>query len=383
MTTTNPRSTVANRTGPAARFVHLIVVRTGTPGPAGGRDRSARVAIIAFAVAFLGLSALVLLALDDARLRDPEYGRREANLKARLAEHPGRPLVLVLGSSRAAMGVCPAAWEETRPGGPADPLVFNMALLGGGPVMQLLVLKRVLAAGVRPAAVVVEYWPAFLREDGPYEEAARIDPTRLGPGDRELVRDYFPDPAATAETIRKARRNPVSGFRRRFVSLVAPSWLPWDKRQDLAWHGLDRWGWLPGLEDDPTAAAANRAARLAQCGTVYHRQFADHRIHPTADRALREVVATARGHGAKVAFAFLPEATEFRGWYPAGVERAAREHLTGLCRELVVPLIDAREWMPDGSMTDGFHLSRSGAAAFTRRLVPAVAAALPDLGGRP
>jgi lysophospholipase L1-like esterase len=84
-----------------------------------------------------------------------------------------------------------------------------------------------------------------------------------------------------------------------------------------------------------------------------------------------------------VAFAYLPEATEFRGWYPPEVERAARDHLGGLCRDLAVPLVDAREWMPDGSMVDGFHLSRSGAAAFTRRLVPAVAAALPGLGGRP
>ena len=56
--------------------------------------------------------------------RDPEYGRRANRLRARVAEHPGRPLVLVVGSSRTAMGVCPSAWEDARPGSPHDPLLW-------------------------------------------------------------------------------------------------------------------------------------------------------------------------------------------------------------------------------------------------------------------
>ena len=32
------------------------------------------------------------------QLGDPEYGRRVINLRARVAENPGRPLVLVVGS---------------------------------------------------------------------------------------------------------------------------------------------------------------------------------------------------------------------------------------------------------------------------------------------
>ena len=67
----------------------------------------------------------------------------------------------------------------------------------------------------------------------------------------------------------------------------------------------------------------------------------------------------------------------------AAVEQTAREHLTGLCRELNVPLIDARFWMDDGYLVDGFHLSRLGAAEFTQKFGPAVAATFPDLRRRP
>ena len=91
-------------------------------------------------------------------------------------------------------------------------------------------------------------------------------------------------------------------------------------------------------------------------------------------------MALARSHGAKVAFAYMPEATEFRGWMPDYVEGMAQEHLAGLRRELDVPLINAREWMADGYLVDGFHLSKIGAAEFTKRFGPAVSATFPDLG---
>jgi hypothetical protein len=94
-------------------------------------------------------------------------------------------------------------------------------------------------------------------------------------------------------------------------------------------------------------------------------------------------VAVARAHGAVVGFTYLPESSEFRSWYPPAAERAAREHLATLSRELGVPVIDARTWMDDGVFVDGFHLSRIGASLFTRKLGPAVAEAFPELRGQP
>ena len=42
--------------------------------------------------------------------------------------------------------------------------------------------------------------------------------------------------------------------------------------------------------------------------------------------------------------------------------------ISGLSREFACPLIDAREWLPDGLIGDGHHLTGSGADAFTERL---------------
>ena len=123
-----------------------------------------------------GLNAGFALWLDygPPRLRDPEYGKRLAGLQARLAENPGRPLVLAIGSSRTAMGVRPGVLE-TDGGDPRRPLLFNMALAGSGPIMELMVLRRALADGVKPAAVLVEFWPAFLREDGAMNADTGLD----------------------------------------------------------------------------------------------------------------------------------------------------------------------------------------------------------------
>lgn len=347
--------------------------------------RRARPVIVWFAVAFVGLNAVALLAMDVIfpQLRDPEYGRRVERLKDRLAEHPNRPLVLVVGSSRAAMGVRPDVWEATRPNGtPPDPLLFNLSIVGSGPLIELLALQRAYADGIRPAAVILEYWPPFLREDGPYFEPYRIDDSRLFRSDRGFVRTFCKEPDRVERRMLTARLNPLSDNRHRWLAQALPSWLPWTRRLDVGWQGIDEWGWLPGLDDEP-AKTDMRAARLAHCEGIYREQFAGYTVHPLADRGLRETVALARSHGAKVGFVYLPEASEFRGWYPPAVEQTARDHLAALCRELGTPVIDGRLWLADEYLVDGFHLSRAGAAEFMKRFGPAVAELFPDLERRP
>jgi hypothetical protein len=348
--------------------------------------RSARIAISTSAVALLTLHAFAFVALDELwpQLRDPEYGRRVLNLRQRIAENPGRPLVVVIGSSRVSMGLTPAAWEESRPNEPGrpDPLLFNMALVGSGPVMELMTLRRLHADGFRPDVVVLEYWPPFLREDGPFFEPSRIDHTRLCPIDRPIVRDYFDKPDEIEKEMRLDRVNPFYRLRFRLLSQMAPRWQPWTKRLDVAWGHLDEWGWLPGLDEYPPRAEL-REKRLEHCEKVYRPQFSGYSIHPIADRALRETVALARSNGAKVALVYLPEASEFRSWMPPEVERAAQDYLASICHELDLPLINARDWLADGYLVDGFHLSRQGAAEFSRRFGPAVGATFPELGGGP
>jgi len=306
-------------------------------------------------------------------LRDPEYGRRVMSLRQRLTEQPGRPLVVVVGSSRAAMAVCPRAWEEVRPGGDSDPLLFNLSRVGGGPLTNLMTLRRLYASGFCPAAVVLEYWPPLLHQDGPFREAERLDPDELYDTDRPFVRAYLPDADRVERRILATRLNPVYARRAVWVRGVVPSWLPRDRQYDAAVRPLDGWGWLPGL-DAAGLGFAPRSARLAHHEGTYRSHLAALRVDPAADRAVREAVALARENGAAVAFAFLPESTEFRSWYSPAAEELGQAYLGQLCLDLGVPVMDARDWLADELLADGFHPTRAGAEAFTRRFGPAIAA---------
>ena len=198
-----------------------------------------RASLCWFVAAALLLHAAALVALDAPwpNLRDPEYGIRLPRLLACVAEHPERPLVLVLGSSRTCMGVKPAAWEAVRPGTNADPLLFNFGTVGAGPIQQLIAVRRLYADGVRPAVVLLEYWPPALRQDGPHSEQFRVG-RRLRFDDRSVVRDYFPDPDRTERDMLTVRVNSLYANRDRLLIRVFPNGI---RRANTATPHGARW----------------------------------------------------------------------------------------------------------------------------------------------
>lgn len=359
-------------------------LRSRSVGTAPTRRAAARATVWTFAVGALLLHAVAVCALDVVwpELRDPEYGRRVNRLRARVAEHPGRPLVLVVGSSRTAMGVRPSAWEDSRPGTANDPLVFNMSAVGAGPIIELLVLRRTYADGFRPAVVLLEYWPPLLRQDPGFGDVARFEPRQLRWRDRPVVRDYYPDPAGTERRMKASRLNVLAENRAGLLAQVDPELFPKGPRLDVGWAELDGWGWLPGMDPHPGDAETRR--KLTE-GIRKHfaPQMTGGSIHPDSDRALRAAVALARANGARVGLVYLPESAEFRTRYPAELERSAREHLATLSRALALPVLDARDWMDERYLADGFHLSRTGAALFTAKLSATIAATFPTTGGEP
>lgn len=363
-----------NRLLPRVRSVGVV---TSAQIHARSKRRAARGLVLWFVLAVTLLHILGALAVHVVwpQLRDPEYGRRANRLAVRTAEHPARPLALVVGSSRTAMGVNPAAWEATRPGAPNDPLLFNLGTVGAGPVQQLLALRRALDDGKKPAVVLLEYWPPLLRTDGEYAEWRRVDARRLRESDLSVVRDYFPDPSATESDMRRARYDVFRFNRTRLLTQAVPNMVPKPGRADVAWADLDRWGWLPGMEPKNET---ERRALIDHYRDEYRRRFAGHTIGADAARALRESVQVARAAGAQVAFVVLPESVEFRAWYPPDVEAAAREHLAALSAECGAPVIDARDWEPDAHLADGFHLSRTGSRAFTSKLGAHLRSAFPE-----
>jgi hypothetical protein len=325
-------------------------------------------------------AAMFAMDVEWPQLRDPEYGRRIAHLRERVAEHPDRPLVLVVGGSRVAMGVKPDAWESRRPGTSRDPLLFNLSAVGAGPITQLLMVERLIADGFRPAAMVLEYWPPMLRQDGRFSEASSIDPRRLRWSDRMVICNYFPAPEKAEQEMWRSRVNVFSVNRQCLLAQALPDWFPRARHVDRAWAELDGWGWLPGMA--PEDAATRRRLTEHQRPAIRAR-LNGCEIHPDSDRALRAIVALAREHGIAVGFLYLPESSEFRSWYPPKLEEAARRHLDTFTRTFGTPVIDARSWMDDRDLADGFHLSRVGAASFSAKLGPVLSGKFPAVGGKP
>src|SRR5262245_28282782 len=143
-------------------------------------DRRARRSVVWLIITFVLGQAAAFVAIEWAtpEVRDPEFFRKLARLRARKHERPGAPVVLALGSSRVYTGLRSEVLDDASQS-PQGPLLFNGGILGAGPLLQLLTLDRLLRAGERPDAVVMEFWPPLLADGAWCEEDKRIAANRL------------------------------------------------------------------------------------------------------------------------------------------------------------------------------------------------------------
>ncbi|CAN5521997.1 hypothetical protein BH11PLA2_BH11PLA2_21780 [soil metagenome] len=319
----------------------------------------AKRAVITFLATLFGINVLLGVGMDtfSPRLRDAEYVERRQRAEVRQAIAGNRPYLVALGSSRVSFGVRPLVVD-----GADQPAIANMSLVGSGPILQLLALQRLLRDGVTPDTLLVEYWPPFLNSRGSYSEFVRIDPHRFFVSDEAFVRESMPNPDGVMSLMREIRRTPVWCHRLRLMSHLLPTWLPFEKRFDPYWTKIDAAGWLPGVE---TLTAAERVARVKQAGDYYKPLFANYAIAPEAEKAYREILSLAKAKNIHVVFVWLPESSEFRGWYPPEVTAAN----DAFRKQFKVKWVNARDWLPDEMLGDGYHLTTAGATAFTQRLM--------------
>ena len=338
--------------------------------------RHAARTVVAFVATLFAVNFALAVALRHAppRWHDPEYGKRLGLLQARQREYPCRPFVVALGSSRVAIGLHPAS----LPAEPDGPLLFNMALVGSGPVMELLAFRRLLADGVRPDAVLVEYWPAFLHEAGSFHEAARFDLHRLRPGDARTLRDEFP--AERLSEWRHAQALPLQTHRHNAWNQLLPGGLPRAKRTDGLWSRIDSWGRL--ADRDGVTDAERVTLREVHAG-YYRPLFADYEVSEVADRALRQLLRECTDAGIPAALLLMPDSPAFAEWVPAEARSRAADHERRLRADTGVPVIDARGWIDAAQLPDRVHLLTPGAAEFTRRLRGELGDAFPQFATPP
>ncbi|MDY3560303.1 DUF1574 domain-containing protein [Gemmata sp. JC673] len=353
---------------PAIPTLRPIAV-TEPPRPSRNRSRTrgakARLALASFAAILVAANAAFAVALD-ARLplvRFPEYGHRLASVQQLRAEHPDRPLVLAVGSSRTQMALNPAA--TGLPEGPRDPLVFNFGLAGALPVHHPLGYRRLRADGVKPDAVIVEIFPALLcvpdaahtvyAESGAGLTAAELASLAPNTHDPEPVRRWVQSrafgPAAHLQSIQ-----------RQIVPDLFPAhyWLPLIARfpNGTGFHAF------PAKE----ISDADRQRATDKAVGAYRQMCREMPLHPMAERAYREVVAACRADGVPVALYLTAEAPLFRELYTPESRAALAAFVRVFTGELGVPVFDLSDGWETGDFWDGHHMLPGGAEKFSRRL---------------
>jgi hypothetical protein len=312
-------------------------------------------------VSFVGLQ-LALNVYAEARhpeVYDPEYRDRLAVLRERNRDAPELPLMLVVGSSRVMTDFRP---EELPPMPTSDgswALPFNLSHGGSGPLLNLVMVRRVLRDGFSPRWVVVEVVPSLL------SAPERATVTRLAQArDLPVLRRYV-SPAELYGRYLRERLKAGYEHRDAFFRQCSP-------RPDRIGERWDSFPLAPlgGPAEIPHANAGPEEVRrlTAAVRGQYFESLQRLQVHPVSDRALRELLDLCRQRQIVAVLLLTPESSEFRGWYPPAALRLVDDYCRGLSREYGVPLVGSREWLPDDMFTDGHHVTERGATEFTRRL---------------
>jgi len=321
------------------------------------RRRAARRAVLWTLVTVGSLQLGLSVALERLKpeWRDPEYGLRLRDFQA--TPRPEK-LVAILGSSRTQMGLNPAAFDL-----PAGVGAYNFAQSGSGPVQELLTLRRLLAAGVRPDFLLVEVLPPALSTRSPVNRVTaseRYDWRDLGylaPYGESLPTGWL-----------RSRLSPWSASRSVLVSRAGLGFLlPPSSRRDFLWKQTRPGGWMPyffeSVDDD------RREEGLRKAHDEYAGCLGELRIDPVARKAYAELLELAAIHRIGVKFFVMPESPRFRCWASPATRDTVTAYLGELARASGQPVADLSAWgLPESDFADGHHLLRHAAEATSKRL---------------
>jgi len=274
------------------------------------------------------------------------------------------------------MGIRPDLVNEilhAQPDLPSQPLLFNFAVNSGGPLLQLLYLRRLLRAGIRPDLILVEIWPISLKVDG--ESAIDWDREfylrRLQLEDVNLVARQTASPGRFwCQWL--ARQLALCYSQRSFLlGVSARNFLPCDTPLTARWDGLDAWGFqhVAGYEShDPQRYQRSRQVS-SKAFAWYCSPF---QISSTAESSLRQLLQTCRHQRIQVLLVRTPESQSVRGWLTSRVEQNMNGLLARLSRDYHPTIVDARDWIAEDGFGDTEHLAVNGASQFSRRLASEV-----------
>jgi hypothetical protein len=330
-------------------------------------------AIVRWVTGVFVLSQLTIaIAVDQGSpaVRDPEYALLEGMLKDRIAEQPGSPSAVFLGSSRVAYG-----FDAERAAGSNDVVMFNFGVPGAGPYLQSIVFERLRRAGTRPDVLFLEVLHTFYNAAGPRSlDHGLLDGARLSASE-------------TAGLLWYGNRSQTGPIRRWAFARA----LPMHRHQAELRDNLD-YRLNPNYCDSPPSfrpcdpfgfrprlcPADEWPALGAIAHETYDPFYTNFEVDPHAWCRLVEIIRTARGEGIHVVCVLMPEGSEFRRMFARDSNCSPDELVRRLRDNARVPVIDARDWLDDSAFFDQHHLLPHGATAFAERF--RVEALQPALG---
>jgi len=310
-----------------------------------------------FAVIQLGLG--IWIDRYSPANRDPDFDELTRIVHERQAAAPGRPLVLVFGSSRTQGNL--RAELLNHPANPAAPVVVNCAVLGGGPMMHQVMLRRFLRNGIRPDLAFIEVMPMSLsaRDGAPIEEMQQT--WRYTAGEVRHLWRYYAEPLQLCYHWAVARAFPFNQNQAQLRDALGID-IPAAGRHKYA-SSRDDYGWGGAGTTTPQC----EIERLTRANLkFYHRALTQPALAPGAVRAIGDMLDFCHARRVPVVLLIPPEASAFRSYAPA-VEACHVHAVRRLAHERDVPVVDARTWVDDDGFYDGHHALTKGADQYTRR----------------
>jgi hypothetical protein len=336
----------------------------------------ARRALLWFGLFFCAFTGAAAWAVEHRFLhaRDPEFAIKITHLRAQLERAPGQPLVVMLGSSRSALGFRAGDVHETRDG--RHVLAYNFALLGGGPFLELLSLRRLLATGVHPDRIIIEVFPALLNSAGTHSlEEVWLQSGRLRLSEILRLEQYHTQRWRLIRRWARARLEPWTSLR----------WILEPSSQTLSADGqflfdyvsgtrMDEHGWIPYYSQG--VSADERLVSLSRTQAQYKDSM--RAFHPAARSvaALNALLETCQLQRIPVALVLMPEGKDFRKFYAPGLREQLDRFVGEISRRWNVPLHDGRDWVAEADLADSHHALPSGAVVLTAHLSHEVIAPL-------
>jgi hypothetical protein len=300
------------------------------------------------------LALFVIVEKWHPHLADPEFASRVALLRARQAEAPGRPLVIMVGSSRCMEGFRPEVLPPLRTATGQSPLVFNCSHTASGPLLNLMMVTRLVRHGICPDWLFVEIMPPILSNEWLYRTALEAE-------DLPVLAQHIP-PGKLCVNYLRSRLATYHSCQLRLLQYYAPDLVG---APLVGPYSLDRLGGRPAQTKPLTPADLRKRLDLAR--SQYVETLQHYQITPRADGATRALLELCRQRHIHIALVLMPEGTTFHSWYPPEARRQLDQFLAEIHRDYQVPVIDARSWLSDDDMYDSHHASSAGAERFTQR----------------